>query len=384
MNTKDLLISLLKSAISDSAVSSEAKESLKSGNIATLFKVSKAHDMAHLVAYAIEKSGIEIESETRQNFLSEYKNAIVRYDMMEADIKDIVACFEKEKIEYIPLKGAVVRKAYPSPWMRTSCDVDILVREEELERAVGALVSNCFYKTEGKKTYHDVSLFSPFGMHLELHYNIKEDTEKYDELLTQVWQFSEKEQENRQKYVQSNEFLMFHLTAHAAYHFVGGGCGLRSVLDIWLLDKTLKLNREELNAFLEKTQLLKFYDAIVKLGEHWFGEKITQEQEILEMEKYILLGGVYGTKKQGAVSKQIKKGGKFKYFWSRVFMPYQDLAILYPVIKKHKILTPFCQIARWFGTIFKGKRIAREIKRVSGANEESINETRNLLEYLEL
>ena len=102
------------------------------------------------------------------------------------------------------------------------------------------------------------------------------------------------------------------------------------------------------------------------------------------MEKFILLGGVYGTAQQSAVTGQIKKGGKVKYFWSRIFMPYEGLAILYPVIKKHKILIPFCQVARWFGALFKRKRISREVKRVAGTDREQIEKTKKLLNDLGL
>ena len=383
MNTKDLFLSLLKSAIKGEDVSNEAKESLESGNIATLFKVAKAHDMAHIVSYVLkdmEKSDLQEWKALKK----EEQKAIARYKMMEAEIKEISTAFENAGIDYMLLKGAVVRQVYPLPWMRTSCDIDILVHTENLEKAVNTLVENCAYSTDGKKTYHDVSLFSPFGMHLELHHNIKENTDKYDELLTQVWEFSQKESENGHRYVQTNEFLMFHLIAHCAYHFVGGGCGLRSVLDIWLLSKNLNLDKAQLDLFLEKTELTKFYSAILELGETWFGEEQSEKEEIKSMELYILLGGVYGTKEQGMVSKQIKKGGKFKYIWSRIFMPYRDLAILYPVIKKHKLLTPFCQIARWFKAIFNRKKIAKEVKIASSVNQDQVDATKKLLESLDL
>ena len=83
-------------------------------------------------------------------------------------------------------------------------------------------------------------------------------------------------------------------------------------------------------------------------------------------------------------AKQVKKGGKVKYFWSRVFLPYESLAILYPIIRKHKVLTPFCQIARWFGAMFKSKRIANEIKAVAVTNDEQITKTKELLKGLGL
>ncbi|MBO4954226.1 MAG: nucleotidyltransferase family protein, partial [Clostridia bacterium] len=36
-------------------------------------------------------------------------------------------------IDFMPLKGAVIRQYYPEPWMRTSCDIDIHVKKDRLE-----------------------------------------------------------------------------------------------------------------------------------------------------------------------------------------------------------------------------------------------------------
>ena len=385
MNVRDLLIALVRNAIKSEVLDIDAiKESLSENKLATLFKVSKNHDVAHLVCYALEKNGFSFEGETWERFVSEKEQARLRYEMIQADINEICVCFEDEGIDYIPLKGAALRGLYPEPWMRTSCDIDILVREEDLKRAVKALVEKHSYKTDNKKTYHDISLYSPFGMHLELHYNIKENEPKYDELLTRVWEFSKKAQGFEHKYELTNEFLLLHLTAHAAYHFVNGGCGLRAVLDLWLLETSVELDWDIIIEALERNELAEFYGAIADLGEYWFGAKKEVREIVIETEKFILLGGLYGTEKQAATAKQVKKGGRLKYFWSRIFLPYESLSILYPIIKKHKIMTPFCQISRWFGAIFKSKRIVKETKNIACVGSQEIKKTKELLYYLGL
>ncbi|MBQ8146940.1 MAG: nucleotidyltransferase family protein [Clostridia bacterium] len=386
MNNRDLLLALLKVAINGDELASDSgiKDSLSSERLTTLFKISKKHDVAHLVAYALEENGFSCSNEVWQLFLKEKEQAILRYEMMQADINEICSCFETNGIDYMPLKGAVLRSIYPEPWMRTSCDIDILVHEEELDRAVQALVKDHSYRVEGKKNYHDISLYSPFGMHLELHHNIKETIDKYDELLTQVWTFSRKSQENGHSYAQTNEFLMFHLIAHMAYHFVGGGCGLRSVLDIWLLKKEREFDNTELCGFLDKAMLTSFFETIMMLAEYWFGEGTITSSLVLETEKYVLLGGAYGTSQQNIVSKQIQKGGKFKYIMSRIFIPYESLSILYPIVKKHKVLIPFCQMLRWLSVPFKGKKLSREMKSLSSVTKDEIDQIDLLLKKLRL
>ena len=73
------------------------------------------------------------------------------------------------------------------------------------------------------------------------------------------------------------------------------------------------------------------------------------------MEKYVLDGGVFGTGKTKIISAQQKRGGKWQYFLSKLFVPYGSLKYLYPVLKKYPFLFPFYQVHRWFSFLF-GKR----------------------------
>lgn len=385
MNVRDLLLSLLRYAIKKEPLDkSEIEKSLSSEKLATLFKIAKKHDVAHIVCHSLEQNGFSLNGEIGQKLLNEKAQAILRYEMIKADIEEICACFEQNEIDYILLKGAVIRDYYPEPWMRTSCDIDILVKEDYLDKAVKALVDEHQYKTDGKKTYHDISLFSPFGMHLELHHNIKEGQPKYDMLLSQVWDYANSAAGQKYRYAQSNEFLMFHLMAHMAYHFINGGCGLRSVIDLWILEQHLSIDRESLEKILKQAELYEFYRVVNSLASYWMDQDETEEQIVLAVEKYVLLGGAYGTRSQNAAVGRVKKGGRLKYFWSRIFMPYESLAILYPVIKRHRILTPFCQIARWFGAVFKSKRIKKEIITVNATTDEQVENMKRLLDGLGL
>lgn len=385
MNVRDLLIALVRYAINGDAIDVEAiKGWLSEEKMVALYKVSKGHDMAHLVAYALLENGISPKGEMGQILQVEIEQSKLRYEMMEADCQEIYDLFESEKIDYMPLKGAVIRGIYPEPWMRTSCDIDILVRPDDLQKAKELLVQHLNYRMDSDVAYHDISLYSPFGMHIELHHSIKENNEKFDKILGGVWEFAYPAIPNGHKYVQSNTYLLFHMIAHTAYHFASGGCGMRSVLDIWLLRRVIDFNVQELRSLLADSELDRFYSKITELGEYWFGNEKQADSVVLEMEKYVLLGGTYGVNGQSAVFKRAKNGGRLRYFFSRLFLPYDNLAVLYPVVKKHKILTPFCQIARWFGVIFKTKRIANEAKRIVAANDNEVRNVASLLESLGL
>ena len=154
---------------------------------------------------------------------------------------------------------------------------------------------------------------------------------------------------------------MFHHIAHMAYHFQGGGCGIRSFVDLWLMNKYYEIDEQIYHNLLREANLEIFEKHAKMLMHYWFDDGEANEL-ILNMERYIVYGGVYGSNKQSVIIKQQKAGGKFNYFLKRIFMPYESMVILYPILKNHKWLLPVCEIHRW-GKVFSAKdRILKETK----------------------
>ena len=84
-----------------------------------------------------------------------------------------------------------------------------------------------------------------------------------------------------------------------------------------------------------------------KLSDVWFGGREADEIT-LQMQNFILHGGVYGSTDNRVAIQQKKKGGRFGYVLSRMFIPYAKLKRYYPVLEKHRWLMPIMQIRRWF------------------------------------
>lgn len=96
-----------------------------------------------------------------------------RYKTINCELEQIGKTLEKANIPFILLKGSVIRKYYPESWMRTSCDIDILVNELDLNSAIRLLCDSLRY-TSGEKTSHDIKMYSESVLYLELHYSIIE------------------------------------------------------------------------------------------------------------------------------------------------------------------------------------------------------------------
>ncbi len=353
------LFATLRSAMTGKEMIAEERTLCTKETLAPLFSLAQKHDLAHLVAEGLEKNGLlDKESKEGKAFLQARVKAVYRHEQLYYEYCEICETLRKEGISFIPLKGAVLRAYYPQPWMRTSCDIDILIQEENLERAIAAIKENG-YVFKGRD-YHDVSLFSPAGIHLELHFSLLEGQENIDRVLAKVWSFV-KEKEGLEREF-TKEYFLFYAFAHASYHFLFGGCGLRTLIDIWVIKKKMDGAYTEAKALLEEAEIYTFAKELDALCAYCFlgGEETELTQSMLE---YIVNGGTYGTLENRVAIQGASQSG-FGYLWKRFFPPYRMMKEYYKILKKVPILLPFCWVARWVRTIFRGngKRAMNEIK----------------------
>ena len=357
MSPETLLFVLLRSAVCEKEIAPDVMEACTTEMLNQVYILAQKHDIAHLPGHVLGKLQLP-ESEPRKKMIKAAHMAVFRYARIDREIERICTVLEEERIPFLPLKGAVVRECYPEPWMRTSCDIDILVHEEDLERATDALVSRLTYATDHYKQYHDVSLFSNSGVHLELHFSIQENMENIDRLLCKVWDYAIPVTDYR--YQLERSFLVFHLLAHMSYHFMGGGCGIRPFLDLFLLQKQHFYDEKMLRRHLSQCGIEKFYDGVLALIGAWFrGQEHTELTR--RIENYLFNGGTYGSQQQRIAVQQERKGGKMGYLLERIFMPYDHLKIKYRVLEKHPILYPVMQMRRW-GELLKPGKLSRSIR----------------------
>lgn len=365
--------------------------------LAAVYQLSKAHDVAHLVGDALNKSGVfenlpaDIDENERaaiakvkEKFDEQIFTAVYRYETINYELEQICKTLEEAKIPFIPLKGSVIRKYYPEPWMRTSCDIDILVKEKDADKASKVLAERLQYKIN-EKGQHDVSLFSPSNIHVELHFKLMDIEFKQVSALSDVWSGREVEPVSEYEYTMSNElFLLYHIY-HMAKHFVHGGCGVKPFIDLWIIKNKIGFDGGKAQKMLQESGLLAFYERSIDLMSVWFEGKeyseITQE-----MENFILQGGVYGTLEQHLAMSQNKKGGKFRHLLSKIFLSYEQMKVYYPSVKKCPILFPFYQVRRWCRILFCGGRKAaiNEIKVNKNITKEQQERVKKLLEDLNL
>ncbi len=377
--TIQILFALLRSAICGTKLTDEERSNYSPEQLPALMNISSKHDVDHLLVLQLKQN--KLIAKERTDIEKHIFTAVYRYERLRSEYEKLCHTFEKAEIPFLPLKGSVLCGYYPEAWMRTSCDIDILVHEEDAEKAREILVNACGYTYNGRGS-HDLSLFSPANIHIELHYNLVEDgtANEAAEVLKNIWNTATVRKGTAFWYEMPDEMFYFYHIAHMAKHFENGGCGIRPLIDLWILDHIREASKDKRDQLLCEGNLLKFADAVRKLSRIWF-ENEEYDSVCKQMENYILTGGVYGNNKNRIVIQQQKKGGKIRYALSKIFIPYDVIKFHYPILQRHKWLTPIMEIRRWCKLVFCGhlKRTTRELKYNNSISTEKAEETQALL-----
>ncbi len=374
-----IMLVLLRCALTGEKLPVELREELSEEKLREIFRLSSSFDVAPLAATPLTPFAADFPAFSL--FREAQYKALLRYERMERDLERVKAVFAQEQIPFIPLKGAVLRRYYPEPWMRTSCDVDILIHEDDLPRAERALCRTLSFALDGR-TPVDTGFRSESGIHFELHYNLIADeyAPHAGGVLKTVWDTAAADGDFC--YRMSDEMLYFYHIAHMAKHIINGGCGVRPFADLWLLRYRAGFDREACTALLQKGRLARLAEGCEALSEVWFGNQDHTEVTRL-LEDYIISGGIYGNVANMVAVQENQRGGKAGYLLSRIFVPYIRLRNVYPVLRRHKWLTPVMEVRRWIDMV-KGGRMNQTISELQSLQKGDNQNIKELYQLLDL
>ena len=384
MDAWQLVLELIGVAVCGKAPTGELKAASTPEALEAAYTLAAKHDLAHLVGQGAGKLQLS-DSPQLQTCKQTAMQAFLRYTRQAVALHNACKILEEGQLPFIPLKGAVLRQWYPEAWLRTSCDIDILVQEPELSRA-RRLLEEAGWRYVGSSS-HDISLFSPEGVHLELHHTTLEDcySAAGAAVMEGIWEDAKPLPGKCYHMELSDGLFYFYHMVHMAKHFLDGGCGIRPFLDIWILNHRVQPDVNGRQALLEKGELLGFAKAAEQLSRIWF-EGAPMDEYSKGLETFVLSGGTYGSLENQVSLRQARKGSKFRFLLERIFLPYGFMKYSYPVLQTHKWLTPVFWIVRWFRLLFGGKvtKAVQELQTSNDVTEADRATAHALLRYLEL
>lgn len=383
-NVNETIIQLIRSEVCGSTLS--LRSPITDDDLAKIHSVAHLHDMSHIVSSVLLNNGMVSGSPFEFHLRERVYKTLYRYENRCYVIEKVSSVLEDEKIPYILLKGAVIMNLYPQPWMRTGCDIDILVRKEDVRRATDAITKKLGYEEKGMGK-HDIQILSTEKIYVELHFSLIEEdvSPAMSKVLDKAWSFAKPCEEGKYRYELDDAMFYFYHIAHMAKHFICGGCGIRPFLDLWLIEKSKNYDTAETENLLKKGELTDFAKAVKKLSRVWFsGEEHDRVTKI--MEEFIFNGGCFGSGETIMLTEQQKTGGRLNFILSRIFVPYNELKKQYPIIGKYKFLTPVCGICRIFSLLLGKKRKFRKsyVKKLNFVSEKHFDDISFLFESVGL
>lgn len=335
-----------------------------------LYKLSRKHDVQSMVSVSLQNSGYSVcEKFKRTDVFSFYKTEQQRFEL-----NAFSKVLNENKIPFILLKGSVISKYYPQDYMRISRDIDVLVYEHHIAEIFSLLKEKLSYTPKMDSNDHHRSMTTPLGLRIEFHYSLSDD-----KALPVANVFDNALAVDGNLVLDDVSFFTYHII-HMAGHFKSGGCGVRPIMDLWVMRHKMNLNFDF--KILESLNLDKFAKAVIKLSSVWFGDENGNVQEHDELtrclEEFIISGGSFGNV-ENAVT--ISRGSKSstKHIFNRFFLPFSVMNKKYPILKKVPVLLPVFWFVRLFKSLFRGrKRIISEIN----TNKNISNSMINMGEYL--
>lgn len=336
------MIALVRCAVNEEKPDAKLIEQL---DLPALFEICQSHILTACTAYALESAGIHDAA-----FTEEKNKAIRKNLILDSERAKILNRLEQEKIWYMPLKGAVMKDWYPRLGMRQMSDNDILydsAARAQVREIMETLGFSCELYGKHKDDCYTKLPVSNFEMHNALFSDVHPDNLQvyYQDVTAMLLPVSGTEYG---RCFRDEDFYIYAL-AHIYKHFVHGGIGVRSLLDIEIILRKIgnHFDPAYMERELDKLELTEFNQKMCQLSEKLFHTNAAltdKEEEILD---YLVTSGVYGTSQHIYENRILQKNGSgMKYFFSRIFPPMDRVKIAYPFFNRHKWLMPILWIWR--------------------------------------
>lgn len=344
------------------------------------FELSKKQEIYSLVAAAVDKS--LLPRDIAQQLDNYSKSELVRMIAMQNELAAIKAQLDESGINYMLLKGAVIRNYYPKQSMRQMSDIDILYSPASKRAELIKLMKQRGYKLMSSGGNSDDFTKKPYYT-FEFHRELFKDAYGFCPDFSFVWSNAQRSSDNAFEYFMSAEDLYLHHIAHMYKHYIFGGFGIRFIVDTYLILKNEEkgMDRGYIARMLAEMQLTDFEDEV-----HGFSFSLLEGRPLTDKQREFfntaLVYGIYGSNKtnvgEAYKNYKSKKGGNaFGYFISRLFPSAAQMKSIYPKLNKYPVLLGFYYFKRLFEKAFFSKdKVRNEIKTVKQLEKEQKNHNR--------
>ena len=333
-----------------------------------LYKLSVRNAVQGILYLAVQSGMITLSNEAEAKLQKSYIAILAREATQQEEIEYIRDAFAKENIEFMFLKGTHLKSLYPIPEMRFMVDMDILIKEYDMEKG-GKIILNRGFTQEMNNGKDIVLVKKPF-LTIELHKMLFVEDYFMHDYFTSVWDRVEKTSEIEYK-MPINDLYVYTL-AHLAEHYLEAGSCFRPLMDLYLMGKSYReLDFDYINKQFEIIGIEKFAEKIRQLYKCAF-DGAEYNDDLVLMENYIVFGApVKNANEVSRIARTHKS--KTQRFLETAFPNLKHMRLRYPILEKMPILLPIFWVVRFFDFVFL-KKGSIEQKHESISNVDSKSE----------
>lgn len=327
------------------AINGKQPQELPDGmDFANIFELAREHEIANLAFYSIDKLQAKPVQPLYEKWSTAAALSFTRDVNQQFALDEIIEKFKAANIRSLEAQGTVVKQYYPESHYRTMSDIDLLIDQCNLQRA-GEILQKLGYKFIKPYDY-EIDAYREPNINIELHCKLM-DYEQFEGFFDNAFDIADSSDSYRY-FLNDNDFFLYNMF-HLIKHYTNTGCGIRRVLDIFVLEKALdgKLDTDYLIKQYDKYGVRNIADSIMRLSEVWFGES-EMTDDLQETARQIKDSGTHGNRIVGMRNelRKDKNRSRLGYILRRTFPKASDMYNIYPKLKKHKAMLPLYYIYR--------------------------------------
>lgn len=364
MLTKEYFLSVVSAALCGTPVPPKPENV----DFADIYRLAARNAVQGLFYLAFSPLQDTVPEEVFARLKKAYQLECVRETAQQAFLKELRADFTAEGIDFMLLKGTHLKSLYPQPEMRFMVDMDVLVRENSIEKAKEILLK------KGLELHFDngkdiVFRKKPF-LTVELHRSLFQEEYYMYPYFAAAWERTENADGTEYK-MPANDLYVYTL-AHLAEHYLEAGSCFRPMMDLFLMEKTHAdtLDFDYIDKQFSEIGILEFARNVRRLSKAMFDGAV-RDDTLLLMENFITLGPPVKNAAEASKAATSQKS-KSRRIFETLFPNYRHMTLKYPVLKKLPVLLPIFWLIRIFQYAFtKDKRLIAKREQIKNADKKS-------------
>lgn len=378
-------------ALVKAAVTGEAQKLSDDFDVADILKIAQRHQIQGIIYYGALNCGVDNSSSMMQQLFMTLCSAIAVSERQMFEINRVFEAFSNQGIDYMPLKGTLLKRLYPRADMRIMGDADILIKTKDYDKIKPIMLELGF--NESTESDHELD-WRKSGILIELHKRLIPSYNKdYFAYYGDGWRLAVPCEDIPHRFLMTNEDQMIYLFTHFAKHYRDGGIGIRHLTDLYVYrSKNQNLDEKYIKTELKKLELYDFYLNIMDTISAWFeGAKFDSKTEFIT--DVIFGSGAYGKTSNKLIAqttrasqkKSVVKNSKIIYILNMIFPTATVLERKYAFLKKYPFLLPIVWIIRLFRVaFFKGKETKSFYKSIKSFTLQDVSDYSDALHYVGL